>query len=142
MQKKVQGLGFGSGGGGRVLGVQMDKWGGRVGGGGQGGCERRIKVFVKIKKNIFGGGGRFGSGAGEGVAGVRVDVKEELKLVWKCKKKSGGGGCQVWPGMGGGRGLGVGRFGGGWLAAMFGVGTAVGYGGCEPRIESIVQCTA
>ena len=24
---------------------------------------------------------------------------------------------------------------------MFGVGGDVGYGGCEPRIESIVQCT-
>ena len=66
MQKKVQGVGFGSGGG-RVLGVQMDKCGGgRVGEGGQGGCERRIKVFVKIKKNIFGGGGgRSGQGRGE-----------------------------------------------------------------------------
>ena len=49
----------------------MDKWGGggRVGErGGQGGCEQRIKVFVKIKKkNIFRGGGvGVGSGAGEG----------------------------------------------------------------------------
>ena len=37
---------------------------GRVGGGGgQGGCERRIEVFVKIKKNIFGEGiGSGGSG--------------------------------------------------------------------------------
>ena len=25
--------------------------------------------------------------------------------------------------------------------AMLGVGGDVGYGGCEPRIESIVQCT-
>ena len=34
-----------------------------LGGGGQGGCERRIEVFVKIqKKNFFGGGG--GSGGG------------------------------------------------------------------------------
>ena len=60
----------------------MGGGGGRVGEGGQGGCERRIKVFVKIKKKYFrGGGGRVGSGAGGG-----VDVKEELKLVWKCKK--------------------------------------------------------
>ena len=35
----------------------------------------------------------------------------------------------------------------GWLGvrvdvnAMFGVGGDVGYGGCEPRIEGIVQCT-
>ena len=49
---------------------------------GQGGCERRIEVFVKIqKKNIFfwGGGGRWeGSGWG---GGVRVDVNEELKFL-------------------------------------------------------------
>ena len=29
---------------------------GRVGGGGQGGCEQRIEVFVKIQKKIGGGG--------------------------------------------------------------------------------------
>ena len=30
----------------------------RLGGGGQGGCERRIEVFMKIqKKNFFWGGG-------------------------------------------------------------------------------------
>ena len=49
------------------------------GGGGQGGCERRIKVFVKIQKKIFffflGGGG------GQGGGGVRVDVNEELKFL-------------------------------------------------------------
>ena len=41
------------------------------------------------------------------MAGVRVDVKEELKLVWKCKKKVGGGARsgRRW----GSRGLGVGR---------------------------------
>ena len=39
---------------------------GRVGGGGQGGCERRIEVFVKIqKKKKFGGG----SGGGGWVGG-------------------------------------------------------------------------
>ena len=32
-------------------------------GGGQGGCERRIEVFVKIqKKNFWGGGGSGGGG--------------------------------------------------------------------------------
>ena len=86
-----------------------------MGGGGQGGCERRIEVFVKIqkkKKNFFflgGGGVRWGGGVGSGGgevgggvggAGVRVDVN-----------------------------------------AMLGVGGDVGYGGCEPRIEGIVQCT-
>ena len=38
-----------------------------MGGGGQGGCERRNKVFVKIQKKNWGGGG--GSGRG-----VRVEV--------------------------------------------------------------------
>ena len=52
-----------------------------LGGGGQGGCERRIEVFVKIqKKKIFfgGGGGSVGGGVG---GGVRVDVNEELKFL-------------------------------------------------------------
>ena len=40
--------------------------GGR-GGGGQGGCERRIKVFVKIqKKKFWGGGGGGGRWEGSG----------------------------------------------------------------------------
>ena len=52
-------LGGGGGGSGRG--------GGGVRLGGQGGCEQRIEVFVKIQKKIWGGGG--GSGWG-----VRVDV--------------------------------------------------------------------
>ena len=69
---------------------------------GQGGCERRIEVFVKIqkKKNFFfwggggvGGRGRVGGGRWEGSGwggwvggsgsgwGVRVDVNEELKFL-------------------------------------------------------------
>ena len=32
--------------------------------GGQGGCERRIEVFVKIKKKNWGGGGESGWGGG------------------------------------------------------------------------------
>ena len=36
--------------------------------GGQGGCERRIKVFVKIQKKMGGGGSR-GSGGGGRVCG-------------------------------------------------------------------------
>ena len=72
--------------------------GGRVGGGGQGGCERRIEVFVKIqKKKIWGGGGR-GKGLG---LGVRVDVIEELKSFWEnSQKKISGWGV----GLGGGSG--------------------------------------
>ena len=51
--------------------------GGGVGlGGSQGGCERRIEVFVKIpKKNGRGVRGGWGSGWG-----VRVDVNEVLKF--------------------------------------------------------------
>ena len=47
--------------------------------GGQGGCERRIEVFVKIQKKKFLGGGSVG-GSGLGW-GVRVDVNEELKFL-------------------------------------------------------------
>ena len=91
---------------------QKKNWGGGGGGGGrwsgwrgQGGCERRIEVFGKIRKKNFGGGGGGGGGGGvrlggSGWWGVRVDVN-----------------------------------------AMLGVGGDVGYGGCEPRIEGIVQCT-
>ena len=51
---------------------------------GQGGCERRIEVFVKIKKKslVSGlGGGVGGGGLGGSVEGVRVDVNEELKFL-------------------------------------------------------------
>ena len=66
--------------------------------GGQGGCERRIEVFVKIKKKM--GGGVGGDGLGR-VWGVRVIVNEELKVLGKfTKKNSGGGGGGVWWGMG------------------------------------------
>ena len=53
------------------------------GGGGQGGGERRIEVFVKIKKKIF-------SGRGSG-RGVRVDVNEDLKFCENSTKNRGGG---------------------------------------------------
>ena len=95
------------GGGGRGGGGGVGSGGGGVGFGGQGGCERRIEVFVKIHTKKNRGGGEGGSvaegsgGVGVGlVGGVRVDVN-----------------------------------------AMLGVGGDVGYGGCEPRIEGIVQCT-
>ena len=58
--------------------------GGRVGLGGQSGCERRIEVFVKIQKKNFWGGVGGGSVGGGGVGGgVRVDVNvnEELKFL-------------------------------------------------------------
>ena len=47
-------------------------------GGGQGRCEQRSEVFVKIKKKW--GGGRVGGG-GVGLVGVRVGVNEELKFL-------------------------------------------------------------
>ena len=61
-----------------------------VGGGGQDGCERRIKVFVKIQKNIlFFFGGR-GSGWGGGGGGQgRCEQRSEVFV--KIKKKCGGG---------------------------------------------------
>ena len=48
--------------------------------GGQGGCEQRIEVFVKIKKKKKknGGGGVLGGGSSWE---VRVDVNEELKFL-------------------------------------------------------------
>ena len=58
-----------------------------------------------------------------------VDVNEEVKFLWKCKK-NGGRGVRS--------GRGWGSRGGGWLigrglVAMFGVGGDVGYGEREPK---------
>ena len=61
-------------------GGSVQVWGG--GGGrvdGQGGCERIIGVFVKIRKKKW-GGGWVGWGGGGRVWWVRVDVNEELKF--------------------------------------------------------------
>ena len=69
--------------------------------GGQGGCEQRTEVFVKIqikKKYFFFWGG----------GGVRVDMNQELKFFWKIQKKKWGGGGWVH----GGEGCGVGSRGG------------------------------
>ena len=70
-----------------------------------------------------------------------MDVNEELKLLWKCKKIGEGrgwGGGSGPAGDGGSRGWGWSR---GLVGSNVGVGGDVGYGGCEPRIEGIVQCT-
>ena len=113
---------------------------GGVGLGGQGGCERRIEVFVKIqKKNLGGGPGQWeGSGWGGGQGGCERRIEVFVKIQKKNIFFGGGGvdsgGGQVWGGLVGG-----------WVRvdvnAMLGVGGDVGYGGCEPRIEGIVQCT-
>ena len=93
-----------------------------------------VKFLEKIKKKWEGVGG---SGRGGRVGGVRVNVNKELKFLGKFTKKIGGEGRER-------RGLGGGS---GWTGvrvdvnAMLGVGVDVGYGGCEPRIEGIVQCT-
>ena len=63
------------------------------------------------KKNIFFGGGGVRWGGGSVAEGVR----------WG--RGVGGAGVRV------------------DVNAMLGVGGDVGYGGCEPRIEGIVQCT-
>ena len=71
---------------------------------GQGGCEPRIEVIVKFEEKKLEGvrsGGLMGGGGGV----VRsweewVDVNEELKLLCKCKKKSGKGGVRGWSGKG------------------------------------------
>ena len=104
----------------KFLGKFSKKWEGRVGGSswvGQGRCEERNEVFVKIEKKLWGRGvGWGGSGWRRGGGGVRVDVNEELEVFVKIQKKSffflGGR-------VGGGGGLG-------------------GQGGCERRIEVFV----
>ena len=94
-----------------------------------------LKFLGKFKKKIGGGAG-WGSGWGSGW-GVRVDMNEELKFLRKFTKQNSGGGV----------GSGGVRWGSGWwgvrvdVTAMLGVRSDVGYGGCEPRIEGIVQCT-
>ena len=63
-------------------------------GGGQGGCERRIEVFVKIKKKIVFlgvGGGSRGGGSGWGGQGGCERRIEVLGKIHKKKLRGGGG---------------------------------------------------
>ena len=62
-------------------------------------------------------------------------MNEELKFLGKFKKKNRGGR------EGGSGGVRVGEGVRVDVKAILGVGGDVGYGGCEPRIEGIVQCT-
>ena len=76
--------------------------------GGQGGCERRIEVFVKIKKKIRG----WGVGSGGGWSGGQVEGQGRCELrsevFAKIQKKNLGG-----SGRGGGVGVGLRRS--GWM---------------------------
>ena len=67
-----------------------------------------------------------------------MDVNDELKFWGKFTQKNSGGGVGRGGGQMGGSGLWVVRVD---VNAMLGVGGVVGYGGCEPRMEGIVQCT-
>ena len=66
--------------------------------GGQGGCERRIEVFVKIQKKCFFWGGPWGWGEGQ-VWGGQGGCERRIEVFVKIKKKIGGGGRGV--GLGG-----------------------------------------
>ena len=94
MDKCVGGVESGQGGCGRRSEVfvkikkkRFSGSGGWVGVGGQGGCERRIEVFVKIQKKKNGEGGGISDWGGVGGWGGQGGRNEELKLLWKCKKK-------------------------------------------------------
>ena len=88
----------------------------------------------------MGGGGRVGGGSGKGGSGWwggggQGACERRIKVFVKIQKKKLGGGGQV-----GGSGWwgGLARVD---VNAMLGVGGDVVYGGCEPRVEGIVQGT-
>ena len=75
--------------------------------GGQGGCERRIEVFVKIQKKNWGGRGgeMVGSGRGVGLGG-QGGCEQRIEVFGKIHKKKfrggrGGGGWSDRVGSGG-----------------------------------------
>ena len=80
-----------------------------------------------------------GRGGGSG-SGGQGGCEHRIEVFWKIHKKKIGGGIRREGGQ-----VGVGLAGGGGVRvdvnAMLGVGGDVGHGGCEPRIEGIVQCT-
>ena len=94
-----------------------------VGLGGQDGCERRIKVFVKIQKKnscfflfFFWGGGVRGEGGGLWGLMANGGCERRIEVFVKIQKKNGGGGVGgVWVGGGGGSGWCVGGGGSGWM---------------------------
>ena len=72
--------------------------GGQVGG--QGGCERRIEVFVKIQKQLVGGGWVGGGGGGRVLRGLG-GCERRIEIFEKILKKQFGGDCSCWEGQGG-----------------------------------------
>ena len=71
-----------------------------MGGGGQGGCERKNEVFVKIKKKNW--GSRGGSGGGGGGGGGQGGCDRRIEVFGKIHKKKfrgdvglGGSGWEV-----------------------------------------------
>ena len=91
----------------------------------------------------MGGWGGFGLGGvwvggGSGWGGGQGGCERRIEVFGKFTKKIGGGGS-------GGEAVrwGVGLVGGVRMDvnAMLGVGGDLGYGGCEPRIDGVIQCT-
>ena len=69
--------------------------------GGQGGCERRIEVFVKIQKKKFLWGGGVGGGVGVGLGG-QSGCERRIEVFVKIQKKKLGGGSEGGGSVGGG----------------------------------------
>ena len=79
---------------------------GRSGWGGQGGCERRVEVFVKIQKKKNGGRGSVGGrGGGVGLGGGLGGCDRKIEVFGKIHTKKirrgvgsrgGGGGGSGW----------------------------------------------
>ena len=71
---------------------------------GQGGCEQRIEVFVKIQKKKFfwGGGGRGVSGRGPVGGGGQGGCERRIEVFVKIQKTNflGGGGVEAGSGSG------------------------------------------
>ena len=90
--------------------------------GGQGGCERKSEVFLKIQKKKLGGGGVGGQEGGVGLGGGQGGCDRRIEVFWKIHKK---------------KNWGVGGGGGGWVG---GSGWCGGSGWmCERRIEVSVK---
>ena len=90
-----------------------------------------------------GGGGSGGQWEGSGWGG-QGGCERSIEVFVKIQKKNFFGGVRWGGSVAEGVRWGVGVGGAGVrvdVNAMFGVGDDVGYGGCEPRIEGIVQCT-